>query len=196
MKWVRGTTLKGLDGKTPTEEDLVQLIKPLIPEPIPGKDGFVPIKGIDFDDGKTPTEEELKQLMKPLIPEPATPSSVESPEQTAIRLSALEGWLDVSAIAGLKESIDSIRRSSKKAAARSGGSSLGLSDLTDQCNGVTKTFTVPAHNPTPTILMCTQFPRIYRPTVDYTSGGTTLTLTSEVGAPQTLQTLLFIFVAG
>lgn len=43
----------GNDGHTPTDEELVALIKPLIPEPI---------------SGKTPTHEELLALIKPLIP--------------------------------------------------------------------------------------------------------------------------------
>lgn len=42
------------DGKTPSKEDLLSLIKPLIPE---------------VQHGKTPTEKELLKLIKPLIPE-------------------------------------------------------------------------------------------------------------------------------
>jgi hypothetical protein len=47
-------TIKGEDGKTPTQEELLELIKPLIPE---------------VQDGHTPTDEELLELIKPLIPE-------------------------------------------------------------------------------------------------------------------------------
>lgn len=43
----------GEDGHTPTDEELIALIKPLIP---------------DVQDGKTPTKDELLELIKPLIP--------------------------------------------------------------------------------------------------------------------------------
>lgn len=46
------------DGKTPTKEELLALITPLIPAPIPGKPG------------KTPTEDELLELIESVMPEP------------------------------------------------------------------------------------------------------------------------------
>lgn len=45
--------IKGKDGHTPTQEELLQLIKPLIPAPVKGD---------------TPTSEELSKLIAPLIP--------------------------------------------------------------------------------------------------------------------------------
>ena len=67
-------------------------------------------------------------------------------------------------------------------------------DLTDQCNGVTKVFTIPA-NIRVVGVFGTQEPKNYRPGVDWTgSGTTTLTLTDEVGAPQTGQTLWIQYV--
>lgn len=45
-------------GDSPTKEELLELIVPLIPEPVKG------------EDGKTPTEDELIDLIIPLIPEP------------------------------------------------------------------------------------------------------------------------------
>jgi len=54
------TPIKGVDyfdGETPTDEQLIKLIRPLIPQV---KDGI---------DGKTPTVDELLALIKPLIPE-------------------------------------------------------------------------------------------------------------------------------
>jgi hypothetical protein len=47
---------KPKDGKTPTAAELVALIKPLIPAPIPGAPG------------KTPSDKKLLSLIKPLIP--------------------------------------------------------------------------------------------------------------------------------
>ena len=49
------------DGHTPTAEELLAIIKPLIPQAIPGPQG-VP--------GETPTDQRLLDLIKPLIPEP------------------------------------------------------------------------------------------------------------------------------
>jgi microcystin-dependent protein len=45
----------GVDGKTPTAEEILKLIKPLIPK---------------VKDGKTPTKKELLAIIKPLIPKP------------------------------------------------------------------------------------------------------------------------------
>lgn len=47
-------SLKGEDGKTPTNKELLALIKPLIPK--------------KADDGKTPTKKELTDLIKALLP--------------------------------------------------------------------------------------------------------------------------------
>lgn len=48
------------DGKTPSKEELLSLIKPLIPRPMPGEDG---------EDGKTPTEDELLDLIESVMPD-------------------------------------------------------------------------------------------------------------------------------
>lgn len=41
----------GEPGKTPTKEELIKLIKPLIPPPIKGEPGKTPVKGKDYKDG-------------------------------------------------------------------------------------------------------------------------------------------------
>lgn len=56
LEQVKGA--KGDPGHTPTDEELLALIKPLIPEVRDGKDG---------EDGKTPTESELLALIRPLV---------------------------------------------------------------------------------------------------------------------------------
>lgn len=50
--------IQGEKGATPSKEELLDIITPLIPEPLKG------------EDGKTPSQEELLDLIKPLIPEP------------------------------------------------------------------------------------------------------------------------------
>ena len=72
--------LKGIEGHTPTSEELLALIKPLIPEV---KDGETPsdeklislikplidsIEMKEAEDGHTPTKEELLALIEPLMP--------------------------------------------------------------------------------------------------------------------------------
>lgn len=55
--------IKGINGKTPTKDELLELITPLIPEPVPGE------KGEKGDKGDIPTTSELLELIAPLIPE-------------------------------------------------------------------------------------------------------------------------------
>lgn len=55
--------IKGINGKTPTKDELLELITPLIPEPVPGE------KGEKGDKGDIPTTSELLELITPLIPE-------------------------------------------------------------------------------------------------------------------------------
>lgn len=61
-------------------------------------------------------------------------------------------------------------------------------DLTSQCNGVLKSFAVPKDTISVIGVFGTQFPITFD-TADFTLLGNTLTLTSEVSAPETGQTL-------
>lgn len=76
----------------------------------------------------------------------------------------------------------------------SGTSSVTYStDLSAQCNGVNKVFTVPT-NTAFILLTGTDSPQIYRPIVDYTgSGTTTLTLDAGVNAPSLGATLILTY---
>jgi hypothetical protein len=66
-------------------------------------------------------------------------------------------------------------------------------DLTSQCNGVLKTFSIPT-NTKVLAVYGTQFPVIFRPLIDWTATSTTLILTSEVSAPEVGQTLFILYV--
>ena len=77
-----------------------------------------------------------------------------------------------------------------------GGSTMVLDDLSSQANGVLKTFTTTRKIGTAMLVASTQFPQVFRPVIDFTGSGTTLTLTAEVGAPQSGQTLIFLYVEG
>jgi len=71
--------------------------------------------------------------------------------------------------------------------------SVQYADLTSQCDGATKTFAVPMHRHA-LMLVGTQFPILYRPVIDFTTGNKTLTLTDEVSAPETSQSLVFLYL--
>lgn len=66
-------------------------------------------------------------------------------------------------------------------------------DLSSYLDGGTKTFTIPT-NTRVLMVWCTQYPIILRPTVDYTSTPTTLTLTDQVSAPEAGQTMVIMYV--
>jgi hypothetical protein len=54
-EWGNEVDLKGEKGdkaNDPTKDELLSLIKPLIPEPIKGDNGYTPVKGKDYFDGE------------------------------------------------------------------------------------------------------------------------------------------------
>lgn len=90
----------GKDGKTPTKQELLNLIKPLIP-----KDGYTPVKGVDYFDGLTPSIEDIVSK----IPVP-TLSELENniPQlgekiRDSLELLTGDDRLDSSAIKGLEK---------------------------------------------------------------------------------------------
>lgn len=107
--------------------------------------------------------------------------------------------LDVSAIRGIEETLKEIKeevkqvRQSKRVFAGPNANAVNYADLTDECDGSNKTFTVPTHRKV-IALMGTQFPVIYRPIIDFTTVNQTLTLTDAVSAPESGQTLTFLYV--
>lgn len=133
-----------------------------------GRDG---VNGKDGRDGSPDTAEEVRDKLQMLRG---------------------ENRLDASAIKNLPQSIKTHSQRSTRLG-RGTGSPLLFYDLTPQCNGVLKTFTVPSHRPNSALLFSTQFPVIFRPTIDYSASGSALTLTNEVSAPEAGQTLLFLY---
>lgn len=77
-----------------------------------------------------------------------------------------------------------------------GGSTVRTDDLSSQADGSNKTFNTTYKIGTALILSGTQFPVILRPTVDYTVGSTSITLTAAVGAPESGQSLIFVYIEG
>lgn len=205
----------GLDAHTPTDKELLALIRPLIPPPIKGDKGE---PGNDGNDGHTPTAQEILAFIKPLIPKVRngqdghTPTKAElvaliksvmpvpkdgSPDtpqeikQKLIELPIREPWFDARHIKNLPTELR------RRGGIVKGGVAPLAYDLSSLLDGSTKSFAIPPNNG---ILLVTGSgaPFIFRPTVDFTgTGTTTLTFTSGVDAPSALaagQTLMILYI--
>jgi len=125
-------------------------------------------------------------IEKPIITEIVKEKALkDTPDEVVEKINKAKEKIDKNQIKGLREML----KDGKK-----GGSGLTVnySDLSSQCDGSNKTFTVPYHSRA-IALLGTQFPIVYRPTTDYTISGTNLTLTAEVNGPENGQTLVFLF---
>ena len=147
--------IKGNDGLTPSREELLALIKPLIPKKT--KDGEPGLPGLD---GLPPSDEKLKSLIEPLIPKvediaAKVPQRVQTPAKSY---------------------------------------QIHKADVSAQCDGSNKTFTVGGSHFGVIGVFSTQFPQIYRPIIDFVESRTGILLTAEVGAPQTGQTLIIQYL--
>lgn len=171
---------------------------------VDGIDGYTPIKNKDyFDgiDGKTPTREDLLSLIVPLIPSvtDGKDAVVDEDEivKKLIKFIKKKKVLDVNDINGMQGfSKDGINYRFEELMHGGGTTTSSIvysEDLSSQCNGVNKVFTVPANTAFIT-LTGTDAPFTYRPVVDYTgSGTTTLTLDAGVNAPSSGATLILTY---
>lgn len=154
-----------------------------------GRDGVDGKSGKDGRDGISKDGVDGKDGLRGLLGARGMDGSPDEPEIIREKLETLKGEdrLDASAIKNLP--VERILGRSVGA----GGSEIKSTDLSSQLDGSTKDFTVPA-NKRFNSLMGTQFPIVFRPDVDFTgSGTTTLTLTSEVSAPEKGQTLILTY---
>lgn len=138
--------------------------------------------------------------------EAAEPAEAETPESIRNKLESLKGTpsaLAIDAIFGLADRLDQLTRDVSRKS-QGGGSVIAYSrgavklyDLSDQLDGVKKTFAMPAFWRVISI-QSTSSPTTFRPTVDYTVDGNAMTVafTSQVDAASTLsagQTLTVIY---
>ncbi len=143
-------------------------------------------------------DEKLISLIKPLIPE-AKASEVDEEKFARkivdiIRKKKLLNMSDVNGSFSKDGIMYRIEELMHGGGGSSGGSITYSYDLSSQCNGSNKVFTVPS-NTNFVQLSGTDAPQIYRPTTDYTgSGTTTLTLTAAVTAPSNGATLILLYV--
>ena len=100
----------GEDGKTPSAKELLALIKPLIPQ---------------VKDGKTPTKQELIDLIKPFILLPIREDNKppDTPEEIAKKLNKTEESVKISVIKGLESQIKNIFSSLREK--KGGGGGMG-----------------------------------------------------------------------
>ena len=136
----------------------------------------------------------IEEILKKVPPIPPFPEI--KPITTEEIINKINGVLEVKDIVGLQEKIDELKR----IRATGGGFSMGglinttrYADLSSQCNGSNKIFTVPRHRKI-VILTGTDFPIIYRPTIDYTTANLTLTITGACVAPSSGATLIFQYI--
>lgn len=94
---------QGIQGEKPTDEELIALIEPLIPEPIPGKDGKEGADGLDGEngkdglDGKDPDENVILDRIEKDLPK------LGNAIRDSLELLQDEERLDSSAIKGLEK---------------------------------------------------------------------------------------------
>jgi hypothetical protein len=190
------TPIKGKDYFTDVEiQSIVSYIMTLIPVPKDGKDGEPGKKGDRGErgaDGKSIVGEKGKDGRDGKDGKSADPVDTKKVVEEAVKkLLSTEEWK------GLEKKVlynKFDQRWHGGGSSTSTGGQLMVENLTAQCDGLTKTFTIPAHSIAVKV-EGTQFPIIYAPLTDWTASGTTLTLSDGVGAPETGQTLLFYYVA-
>ena len=197
----------GPPGKTPTTEELLALIKPLIPRVVDGKtptkqELLALIRPLipKVADGKTPTTEELLALITPLIPKVENGKDGKDghiPKHewkgTLIRFENPDGswgrWVD------LKGSSGDYQHTMRGG----GGSTVKEYDLSSLLDGVTKTFTIP-QNQRVRFVHSGSFPfSAFQPTVDYTYNSNSITFTDAIDAATTLaagQVILIDYLEG
>ncbi len=180
----------GISGKDADEEKIIEKVLSKIPKPKDGKDGE---DGKDADEEKI-VKEVLKKIPKPNFVEKnpifgrGGGSSVFVKENGVTKDRA--GNLNFIADSGVSINVIPRGDDTIDIHIENTHGDPKVFDLTGSCDGVTKTFTIPSNKRIIGVLG-TQFPVVYRPEIDYTgSGTTTLTLTSEVGAPESGQTLI------
>lgn len=199
---------RGEDGKTPTKEDLLSLIEPLIPIVKNGEDYVLTSedkKEIALKI-KVPVVKQVIEKTEvireiPIVTEKLIEKDVNEEKLLAnlVKLLKKKQLLDIDDIKGGRSFVKDGTRYLIEELMHGGGGSSGGSitysyDLSSQCDGVNKVFTVPA-NTNFVQLSGTDSPIIYKPITDYTgTGTTTLTLDAGINAPSSGATLILLYV--
>lgn len=164
---------RGDDGLSPSVEEIVRQVLSVIPLPKDGKDGE---KGKDGKDATVNQEKIIKEIIDQIR------------KKKLISMGDINGGFSKD---GINYKFEELMHGG---GGSSGGSITYSYDLSSQCDGANKVFTVPS-NTNFIQLTGSDSPQVYRPTVDYTgSGTTTLTLDAGVPAPSSGATLILLYV--
>jgi len=119
-----------------------------------------------------------------------------SPEEIRNALELLLGddRLKTSAISGLDEAIADIKQRATRVQTPAKAYMIHNKDVSSQCDGSNKTFSVGGTHFGIVGVYGTQHPIIYRPVIDYTITRTGILLTSAVSAPESGQSLVIQFL--
>lgn len=172
----------GVDGETPTEEDLLALIKPLIPVVKNGKDGVTPIVDV---------EQIVRDVTTQVIPLIPTVDTIEKDipqlgEEIRDSLELLEGKerLNMSAIDGLIEALEALKKRIEEAnkVLYVGGGSTGGGRIVRSYDLSTLLNGTTTTFSLPAFyrvisVHLSSFPNILRPDVDYTTDVNTSSIT-------------------
>lgn len=164
---------------------------------------FMRDKVRDLKDGEDADSKEIVKEVLNLIKLPEQKEVIlDGGEEIVNKLETLEGnvRLDVSAIKGLQELLDKSLKGLKGTFGTGGGNVREIwkeFDLSDQLDGSTKTFLLPAFYKIISV-SASSSPGALRPTIDYTfdSSDMSITFTDQIGAASTLatgQTLLIVY---
>lgn len=135
------------------------------------------IKVRDGRDGQSPDPQEIVQKVLTLIPTPK------------------DGKDGKDATIDKEEIIAEISKRIPRKGGGGGGSTVISEDLSSQVTGSTRSFVTTRRIGTPILLVSSQFPIPFRPTVDYTAVTNSVNIDSSIPFIASGQTLIFIFVA-
>jgi len=180
--------LKGEDGKTPTEQELIALIKPLIPpqqtlQTLSKEDVTKIVRSlipkVDYD----LIAEKAASKIKPIVVEKDGEDEDLAEEFLAL-LNEGKIALTTKHISGLEEQFRILANQigRKGGGGGGGGSTVKVYDISSQLNGILKTFTIPRNSRILAIHSYSHPYSAFVPTTDYTSTVTTITFTSTIDA--------------
>ncbi|HEC65397.1 MAG TPA: hypothetical protein ENI23_08885 [bacterium] len=194
-KGEKGDSIKGDDGDTPTEKELLKLIKPLIPSKTSNKELQALIKPL-IPPAVEPTpadEEKIVETVLGRIPkvEPIPEGDPLTPDLLVDTINQDTGkQIKLERIEGLEERFKKIAQTPTTQHGNHGVAGRDLFkeiDISDQLNGVKKTFDIHAVYSIISV-HGSSFPYALRKSVDWTNTNTTITFTDEILATSSLAT--------
>lgn len=186
--------IKGDDGKTPTEEELIALIKPLIPpqqtlQSLSKEDVSKIVKSlipkVDYD----LIAEKAASKVKPIIVEKEEEDK-DLAEEFMSLLNDSKIQITTKHIIGLEEQLRVLSNQigRQRGGGGGGGSTVKVYDISSQLNGVLKTFTIPRNSRILAIHSYSHPYSAFVPNTDFTSTVTSITFGDSIDAATQLAT--------